>query len=70
MIISNGYSLSYHPNENQIIINIPQTMSTATTTALPIEDRKTVIEESDLTLLLTITRIIFKNFEAEVDDEK
>jgi len=62
MIIEDGYSLTYHPQNNQIVINIPQTMITATNTVLPIENRRCDIEEGDLVFLLTMTRIIFKNW--------
>ena len=61
MIISEGYALTYCPNDNRIVISIPQTATTARNTRLPIEEREN-IEESDLTFLLTMTRIIFKNW--------
>lgn len=61
MIISEGYALTYYSNDNRIVINIPQTGTTARTTMLPIEKRKD-IKESDLAFLLTMTKIIFKNW--------
>ena len=70
MLISEEYVLSYNPNENKITILLPQTVKTITNTVSPICDRRTDIKESDLSCLLTMTKIIFKNApKQEVDDE-
>ena len=61
MIISDRYVLSYYPKENQIVITLPQTMETITNTVSPICDRRTDIKESDLSCLLSMTKIIFDN---------
>jgi hypothetical protein len=59
MILSDDYGLSYYPNENLIVINLPQTMRTAINTVSPICNRRVDIKESDLVCLLTITQLIF-----------
>lgn len=61
MLISEGYALSYNPNENMITILLPQTLKTATNTVSPICDRRTDIKESDLSCLLHMTKILFNN---------
>lgn len=60
MIINNGYSLLYYPNDNLIIIGLPQTMATVTTTFLPVMDRRTDVKEIDLTWLLSLTQTFFQ----------
>lgn len=69
MIVSDGYSLVYYSKENQINIHLPQTIITATNTISPVCDRRTDIKETDLSCLLTMTKIIFNNApQQEVDD--
>ena len=71
MIVSDDYALSYYPNINQIVITLPQTLLTTTNTISPVRDRRTDIKESDLSCLLTMTRIIFKNApKQEVNDDE
>lgn len=61
MLISNGYSLVYNKNRNQIVIGLPQTWKTLTNTLEPVVDRRVDIEEKDLAILLTATQAIFLN---------
>lgn len=69
MIVSDEYALSYYPNKNLIVIALPQTLLTTTDTISPICDRRTDIKESDLSCLLHMTKIIFKNApKQEVDN--
>ena len=69
MIVSDDYTLSFYPNKNQIVINLPQTLLTTTNTIPPIRDRRTDITESDLSCLLFMTKILFNNAsKIEVDD--
>jgi hypothetical protein len=70
MIVSDDYALSYYPNENQIVITLPQTMRTITNTVSPVCDRRTNIKESDLVCLLSCAKILFNNApQQEVNDE-
>lgn len=69
MLISEDYALSYNPNENTITILLPQTLKTATNTVSPICDRRADIKESDLSFLLHMTKILFKNAPKQGVDE-
>lgn len=59
MIVYDDYALSYYPKINQIVITLPQTLLTTTNTISPVRDRRTDIEESDLSCLLYMTKILF-----------
>lgn len=59
IITDDGYSLQYERRNNKISILLPQTVYTLTDTVNPVVDRRTDVEEADLTVLLEITRIIF-----------
>lgn len=61
MLISNGYTLTYYKGRNQIVIGLPQTMSTLTNTYSPVVNRRVDIEDKDLAILLTATQAIFLN---------
>lgn len=69
MLTSNGYTLVYNKQRNQIVIRLPQTWKSLTSTLEPVSDRRTDIEETDLAILLTATQAIFLNGEREEDDE-
>lgn len=55
-----GYSIEYIPNQNRIVIYLPQTYATVTNTVSPVEDRKTELSENDLVILLQMVRYMFK----------
>ena len=59
MLTSDGYSLTYYKNKNQIIIGLPQTYETAVNTYEQVVDRRTDVEEMDLLVLLNIAKLIF-----------
>lgn len=61
MLTSNGYSLIYYKNRNQIVIGLPQTWRTLTNTLEPVVDRRIDLEEKDLAILLNATQAIFLN---------
>lgn len=61
ILTSNGYSLIYHKNRNQIVIGLPQTAKTLTNTLEPVVDRRTDVEAKDLAILLNATQFIFLN---------
>ena len=64
MIEIGGYSLIYDKNRNKIIITLPQTAETATTTALPIVNRGVDIPECDFAPVLRAAMRVIK----EADD--
>lgn len=71
IIVSDGYSIVYYKNRNQIIISLPQTAETLTSTVAPTAKRKVDISNSEALLLLAITKHIFRMptiIEAEVDE--
>ena len=61
MLISNGYSLVYYKNLNQIVVGLPQTSKTLTNTFQPVVDRRVDVEEIELAILLNVTQAIFLN---------
>ena len=63
MLTSNGYTLIYYKDRNQIIIDLPQTSRTLTNTFEPVVDRKIDVEDKDLAILLTAVQAIFLNDE-------
>ena len=67
MLISNGYSLIYHKNRNQIVIGLPQTGMTLTNTLEPVVDRRIDVTEQELDILLRVTKLIFLNRERRED---
>lgn len=68
MLASNGYSIIYYKNRNQIVISLPQTSKTLTNTLEPVVDRRVNVEEKELAILLNVTRTIFLN-EIKMDEE-
>lgn len=59
MIVSNGYFLNYNARKNEIVIGLPQTMSTLTNTFDEVQDRRVDVVETDLACLLQIVQVIF-----------
>lgn len=59
MIITNdGYAIEQYPKQNQIVINLPQTNSTITNTNGTIATRKEKLTTEELTLILTLVRLL------------
>lgn len=69
MLTSNGYTLVYNKHRNQIVIRLPQTWKSLTSTLEPVSDRRTDVEERNLAILLTATQAIFLNEDRREDDE-
>ena len=67
MLTSNGYSLVYYKNRNQIVIGLPQTWRTLTNTTSPVIDRRTDVKESELMCLLQVVQVIFCKVERRED---
>ena len=55
-----GYTIESKPSQNKIIINLPQTPTTAMNTMLPIEDRKSDLSEGELATVLNMIRCMYR----------
>lgn len=60
MIENNGYVLVYKPKENQIVITLPQTVSTLTNTVTSVENRKVHLTYEEQYLILDIVKAIME----------
>lgn len=61
MIVSDGYSVIYEKNKNQITIKLPQTMETITNTLSLPSNRKVEFTDAELaTILYTVKMIVEK----------
>lgn len=60
IITSDDYLIHYKSAKNKIIITLPQTLGSLTNSRGKISRRRTEISESELGLLLQITRLIFE----------
>ncbi len=59
MIISDGYTLEYYKNRNQIIIGLPQTEQTATNTISMVTKRKIdLTDEEKMIILATVEYVM------------
>lgn len=65
MILHNGYALSYNKSRNQIIIVLPQTERTVTSTVEQSIDRLVDVPEAQLAVLLSIVEHIFQPWKGE-----
>lgn len=63
MIICDGYSLTYEPKNNRIIIIMPQTMSTISNTVSMITNRRTNITSEEETMILLFIKAIMEKEE-------
>lgn len=60
MISCDGYYLIYDKNKNRIVIQLPQTMETATNTLDAVTDRKIDINGSEQSLILNVVKAVFE----------
>lgn len=58
MITSDGYSLTYYADSNKIIIGLPQTTMSLTTTAAMVTNRKTELTVEEQATILAVVRAI------------
>lgn len=56
MIIIGGYNIEQYPKENKIVINLPQTFETLTTTVTPTERRRILLTENELAAILVAVK--------------
>lgn len=60
MIISDGYSIEFFRNRNQIVITVPQTMENLTSTVAMVSNRRTYLTESEMMALLGVVKVIME----------
>ena len=60
MIVIDGYTLIQYPNENRIVITLPQTLNTMIDTATPVANRRKVITGGEEAALLEIIKHIYE----------
>ena len=58
MIVSDGYSIEYYKNRNQIVIQLPQTMKTISNTVAMVVNRKVDFTAEDLAIILNMVKAI------------
>ena len=58
MIVSDGYTLEYYKNRNQIIIVMPQTMLTPTDTVSMVINRKVDLTFEDQMMILAMVKYV------------
>ena len=63
MIISDGYSIEFFRNRNQIVITVPQTMESLTSTVAMVSNRRTYLTESEMMALLWYVKAIMERRE-------
>lgn len=54
-----GYAIYPDLKRNKIVINLPQTLNTATNTMWPVEDRKDDLSDAEWAIILQFVRSIF-----------
>ena len=59
MIIIGNYSIEQYPKENKIVINLPQTLETLTTTAAAMEYRRMLLTENELAAILVAVKEMY-----------
>jgi len=59
MIVIDGYSIQEYPKQNMLVIGLPQTMDTATSTRGYISNRRSVLSENELAQILTLAKSFF-----------
>lgn len=62
---SDDYLIRYYKKHNQVVITLPQTMETMTSTRTPYHYRRVDVSDEELTLILNVARMIFNRKEKE-----
>lgn len=63
MITSDGYSIEYYPQRNQIVITMPQTLETLTSTTVMVSNRKN-LDSGDLKAILAVVKALCEREES------
>lgn len=56
IVTDDGYSIEFYPNNNKIVIVLPQTLKTLTSTAAMISNRREDLSNEEMMALLAILR--------------
>lgn len=65
MLLLDGYTIEQYPKQNKIIINLPQTFTTCTTTTQPIQERRNSLNESELSEILYLVKSYFEMYNTQ-----
>lgn len=57
MITSDGYAIEFYRQSNQIIITMPQTLETLTSTAAMVSNRRN-LDSGDLKAILAVVKVM------------
>ena len=60
MVISEGYSIMQEVKKNRIVINLPQTVISLTSTSVPMSGRRTCITGDEEAVLLHIVKAMYE----------
>ena len=60
MIVSDGYTVSYEPKNNRIIVTLPQTYQTITNMIAMVSNRKIYITPEDEMIILNVVKAIME----------
>lgn len=66
MIVSDGYSIEFNTNRNQIVIMIPQTMQTLTSTVTDTSNMRiyrSIMTDEEMVLVLMVVKYIMERKE-------
>lgn len=58
IVTDDGYSIYYEKNANRIVISLPQTMETVTSTMTMVVNRKLEFTDSELCTILSVAKAI------------
>lgn len=61
IIDEEGYSIVYHKNRNQIIINLPQTWETLSNTVTPISNRNSDLSDAKQAVILSVVKKLMES---------
>ena len=58
IVTDDGYSVCYEKNANRIVISLPQTVETVTSTITMVVNRKNEFTDSELCVILSVVKAI------------
>ena len=70
ILVDSGYSLIYKANQNQIILNLPQTCETIQNTVSQMTTRRVDVKEEELISLLQLVQLIFNSIGAKMNEKE
>lgn len=63
MITSDGYTIEFYPQSNQVVITMPQTLKTLTSTAVMVSNRRD-LDSGDLKAILAMVKAMCERKES------